>query len=185
MQPMIGDSNQFEQMPQQQMPQMQQMQQMPQHMLQEQKQQPKHQHQDPAQYQYMQYLEQEQGQQAQQHSHQAQHEMYDDMDDFVKDVSANMEEEEYTRPLLKEDKEQKQDKKGGYLSYLNVIPNDFRDPLLVFALVCILSNPTVVNTLTNYIPQLKKQASGTIPLAGIAIYGIIYAILFYIIKRLL
>lgn len=58
-----------------------------------------------------------------------------------------------------------------------------RDPLIILILYFILSQPIVFNSISKVVPQLIPTESGVSNL-GILIYGIILAVLFMVVRKL-
>jgi hypothetical protein len=75
-----------------------------------------------------------------------------------------------------------QQKNDGIMSF---IPKVLREPLLIFILYIILSQPFVINGVGRYIKQVQPDSSGRFSMAGIVIYGLIFAVLYMLFKRLL
>lgn len=63
------------------------------------------------------------------------------------------------------------------------IPEMFREPLILVIVYVILSTDIIKNTIGEYIPQIKPK-DGSVNFIGYLIYGIILAILFTVIKKL-
>lgn len=70
---------------------------------------------------------------------------------------------------------------GGYLS---MIPQMLREPLIILVIFIVLSQPLVRKTIANYIPQINP-INGAVTQMGIIIYGIILAVLYVFLKKVL
>jgi len=68
-------------------------------------------------------------------------------------------------------------------SIMAPIPEKAREPLIIFLLFVLLSHPFVKNNLGKYIKQINPDDSGKVGLAGIVIYGLLLAVMFYLVKR--
>lgn len=69
--------------------------------------------------------------------------------------------------------------------YFDFIPNDFKDPLIIMLIYIFLSLEPVKGFISTYVPHIRPDSSGTIGLNGIIIYSIIFAIIFYVIHKVL
>jgi hypothetical protein len=71
---------------------------------------------------------------------------------------------------------------GGYLSK---IPDVLREPLIIITLFLVLSQPVIRNNFGKYIEQINPDQNGNTPFVGMVIYGVFFAILFAILKKIL
>lgn len=67
--------------------------------------------------------------------------------------------------------------------FVDNIYSILKDPLIIFVLFMILSNGTVKETIGKYITQINPNQEGVVPFAGVVIYGLLFAVLFALIKR--
>jgi hypothetical protein len=147
-----------------------------------------------SQYDMMQNLETEQGHQSQHMIHQNQHNPYvqptyennGELQDLARDISDTMPDDLYmigTNESVDSESVSESSEATGYLSSL---PAMTREPLIVFILGVILSNPEVITLMTRYIPQLQADSlTGKPSLTGIIIYSLIFAALFACLKMVL
>ena len=69
---------------------------------------------------------------------------------------------------------------------LDSVPPTFREPLLIIIIYTLLSLNSVKEMFSVYIPQLKQINNGsTNMIIGTVVYGIIFAIIFVLAKKLL
>ena len=66
---------------------------------------------------------------------------------------------------------------------LSYIPEALREPLVIVAIFAFLSHPKVKLTIGKYISQINPTEDGTIPMAGVLIYGIILATIYHFVKK--
>lgn len=152
------------------------------------------------QYGAMQNLQYEQGHNAHHTIHQAQHAPYYDiidnnnypqmqncrlnMDQLATDITANLPEEALLNDIeehLEEEVVTKKENDNGLLSF---IPAMLREPLLILAIYVLLSQKFVQQNIGKYIKQINPN-QGQIPLVGIVIYGVIFAVFFSVLKQFL
>ena len=87
----------------------------------------------------------------------------------------------------KEDKEDKEDKEEDdddikYKKSKNIIPEILKDLLLIWVIFIILSNGIIKNFIAKYINAINPDDTGVVRFKGIAVYGLLLASLYVIIK---
>jgi hypothetical protein len=68
---------------------------------------------------------------------------------------------------------------------LGFIPENLRDPLIIFVLYMFLSLRPVQEFIGKYIGQINADGEGKVPYIGVIIYGLFLVSLFFIVKRVL
>jgi hypothetical protein len=66
---------------------------------------------------------------------------------------------------------------------LKSVPEMWREPLILFVLYVVLAQPTVVEGLAKYIPQLATGADGKPTLTGMLVFGVLLALGFVVVKK--
>jgi len=83
----------------------------------------------------------------------------------------------------KEDKE-KSDKKSKFKLPFK-IPEFIRDPLLIWIIFILLSQNFIKQLIGKYVKQINPNEDGVVSFLGVVVYGLIFAVLFGLIKFLL
>jgi len=107
------------------------------------------------------------------------------MEELARDISDNLpEDEDEEQPISKSKHEESfDDSESGFISN---IPVQFRDPILIFVIFVILSQPFLKRNIGQYIKQINPSSeTGEVAMTGIVIYGLIFALCFWAIKRFL
>lgn len=65
------------------------------------------------------------------------------------------------------------------------IPEFFRDPLLIWIIFILLSQNFIKQLIGKYVKQINPNEDGVVSFMGVVIYGLIFAVLFGLIKFLL
>ncbi len=68
---------------------------------------------------------------------------------------------------------------------LHSIPNYIKEIVILLVVYLILSQPYIKNMIGSVLPQINTNMSGNISFSGYVIYGLILAILYVIIKKML
>ena len=102
-----------------------------------------------------------------------------DIEDLARDISDNLPEESI--PVIDSEEEESFVGENAVVSRIPVL---LREPLLIVILFTVLSQPIVRDNIAKYIPQLNP-VNGRVGILGIAIYGVILATLFAIVKKFL
>lgn len=76
-------------------------------------------------------------------------------------------------------------KRPSKVQIMEKIPQSFREPIIIIVLFIIMSLDIVKQTIGNYIPQIRGNATGSVSLIGYAVYGAILAIAFETLKNIL
>ena len=84
-----------------------------------------------------------------------------------------------------EDKKQKKEVKNTKSRFPFKIPEFIRDPLLIWVIFILLSQNFIKQLIGKYVHQINPGEDGVVSFLGVIIYGLIFAILFAIIKFLL
>ena len=64
-------------------------------------------------------------------------------------------------------------------------PNFMKEPLLIVVVYVVLSQPMIRDAIGKYVPQIGCHEDGSPSLPGVLLYGIILAMLFMILKKIL
>jgi len=112
---------------------------------------------------------------------------YPDIEDLARDISDNLPDDSYVTGATGisetgEAEEHFGKTKGGLLA---PIPEKLREPLIIFVLFVILSQPFIKNTIGRYVKQINPDREGKVPLTGVIIYGALLAALFALSKKFL
>lgn len=149
------------------------------------------------QYQGLQHLQHEQGHNVQHAVHQNQHMPYvvphvtsaPSMVNLAQDINRNFPTAEQQAiqqeqmPTHVPSEIYVQEETGN--KWFNKIPERLRDPVVIVVIFVILSQPVVRDTIGKYVKQINPRSDGNIPLIGVVIYGLIFAVLFDLSKRFL
>jgi len=103
------------------------------------------------------------------------------MEEIVKDITDNLPEDSAI-PNVSEDIEKFNLDEEGLMSS---IPKILREPLIIFVLFVILSQPFIKDTISKYIPQVNPDMTGKFGLTSVIIYGVILSTLFIVVKKFL
>ena len=71
------------------------------------------------------------------------------------------------------------------VSLLEMAKRDLKLPVLVFAIACAISTPSVTRLLGNYIPVMLTGDSNGISTFGIAINGLLIAVLVFVLQKII
>lgn len=134
------------------------------------------------QYASMQHLQTEQGHNTQHLVHQNQHSNYVTpqvvaMQSLAQDINNDFQEDTIPEEIVPEEKEDNS-------KLLHRIPNNLREPIVMILIFVLLSQHNVRSIIGKYIKQINPKIDGKVPLNGIIMYGIIYASLFHLSKKL-
>ncbi len=105
-----------------------------------------------------------------------------DIEDLARDISKNLAGETFNPSMMEVSDEENSKKSGGLLSF---VPPLLREPLIIVVLYVILSEAFVKNTIGKYVPQINPDFTGRVSRTGVVIYGILFAVLFMVARKLL
>ena len=105
-----------------------------------------------------------------------------DIEDLAIDINNSLPMESIDRTLGETEDEYGNTSGGGYLGS---IPSILREPLIILILFIILSEAAVKDSIGNYVPQLNPDMTGRVSRVGVVIYGVLLAILFIVVKKLI
>jgi hypothetical protein len=99
----------------------------------------------------------------------------------LKDTETDTDEEK------KEEKDEKKSKSKSKLSFKMPfkIPEFTKDPLLIWIIFILLSQNFIKQLIGKYVKQINPNEEGVVSFMGVVIYGLIFAVLFGLIKFLL
>jgi hypothetical protein len=103
------------------------------------------------------------------------------MEDLAKEISDSLPEDTFGSVSEQDQPTQKNDSD----SIMNSIPAFLIDPLIIFILFVLLSVPLVRENIANYVTVIRPSGDGSVAMTGVVAYGIILALLFAIVKKLL
>jgi len=84
----------------------------------------------------------------------------------------------------KKEEKEKSDKKSKFKLPFK-IPEFIRDPLLIWIIFILLSQNFIKQLIGKYVKQINPNEDGVVSFLGVVIYGLIFAVLFGLIKFLL
>lgn len=84
-----------------------------------------------------------------------------------------------------EDKKEKKEVKKNKFKFPFKIPEFIRDPLLIWVIFILLSQNFIKQLIGKYVNHINPNEDGVVSFLGVVIYGLIFAVLFAIIKFLL